>query len=147
MEAEREIDIEVSTGAIDDPATWQLDAASAMAVLRSLVGFGSWVSPALSWGTFGLGVLHDDAGSALATRLFGVRDFTLGLAVKHPDPAVRRGALQAGVMIDSIDVVATLMAVRRGAPKSAGVLVGGGAALFVAMGLVALAETADGIAR
>jgi hypothetical protein len=48
------------------------------------------------------------------------------------------------VLCDSVDVVATLIALRRGAPKASGLLVGGGAALFAALGASALAGERPG---
>jgi len=125
---------------VDEPATWQLDAASALSVLRMLAGGGTWVAPRLSWHTFGLGELQGGASALLVGRLFGVRDLVLGAAVKHPNPDVRRAALQVGVAVDAVDVVSTLLAVRRGAPKATLLLVAGGAALFVGLGLAALAD-------
>ena len=79
------------------------------------------------------------------TALFnGVLLFTmliaLGLALQHPSADVRKVALQAGVAIDSADVLATLLAVRAGAPKSAILGAAGGAVLFVMLGLKALTE-------
>jgi hypothetical protein len=86
-----------------------------------------------------MGAFDGDPRTALVGRLFGVRDLALGRAVMHPDPAVRRAALGIGVAVDSVDVVATCIALRRGAPKPIAVLIGGGAALFVGLGVTALA--------
>ena len=119
--------------------------ATLLATLRSLVGAGTWISPASSFRTFGLGALGDDPRGALIGRLFGVRDLALGRAVRHPSGDVRRAALQVGVLCDSVDVFASLIAVRRGAPRASGVLVGGGAALFAVLGLLALADTRNGV--
>ncbi len=122
----------------------QVDAVGTMSALRSLAGAGSWASPALSWRTFGLGPIQGSqssataASSALATRLFGVRDLALGLAVRHPDPSLRRAALQIGVAADSADVIASLLAVRAGAPKATLVGVSLGAATFIALGIAGL---------
>ena len=115
-------------------------AASALSVLRTLVGVGTWASPARSWRTFGFGAADDvDASTALMGRLFGVRDLALGQAARNDDAHVRSAALRAGVLCDSVDVVASVLALRRGAPRATGVLVGGGAALFAALGVLALA--------
>ena len=131
--------------------TWAIGGASsagaALSVLRSLVGSGTWVSPAASWRTFGLGTLGDAPGTELIGRLFGVRDLALGVAISHPLRDVRRAALRAGVLCDTVDVVATLVALRRGAPRASGALVGGGAALFAALGLLALRDEAVGAGR
>ena len=125
---------------VDDPPTWQLDAASTMSVLRMLAGGGTWAAPRLSWRTFGLGPLQGgaprDAGRSPVRRARpGARS-----GGEAPDPDVRRAALQVGVAVDAVDVVSTLLAVRRGAPKATLLLVAGGAALFVGLGLAALAD-------
>lgn len=74
-------------------------------------------------------------------RLFGIRDLVLGAAVNHPDPTVRKAALQAGVICDSFDVVASLLALRAGAPKAVLVTATAGAAAFVAIGATALNQS------
>ena len=117
-----------------------LDASSALSALRSAVGAGTWASPAASWRTFGLGRMGHDPGAELIGRLFGVRDLALARAIRHPTGDVRLAALRAGILCDAVDVGASLIALRRGAPRASGVLVGGGAALFVALGLLALGD-------
>lgn len=118
----------------------QLDAATVLSVLRSFVGTASWAGPALSWRTFGLGPMDGSPSAALMTRLFGVRDLALGLAVRHPNPETQRAALQIGVAVDAVDLLAGSLAFRRGAPKASLVGVGCGAAVFVGLGLTALAD-------
>jgi len=117
-----------------------VDLAKALGVMRTGVGALSWVSPAASWRTFGLGPLAGDARGGLVTRLFGSRDLVLGQMVLCPDPEVRRAGLQAGVAVDSIDLVASLLALRKGAPKVTILTATGGAAAFMALGLFALAQ-------
>ena len=119
-----------------------MDAALTLASLRGIAGSGSWASPKLAWRTFGIGQLDDDPRPALATRLFGVRDLALAMAIKHPSNEVRRAALRVGIAVDAIDVVASLIAVRKGAPRSTLLGVTAGAALFVALGVAALAADA-----
>jgi hypothetical protein len=129
---------------IDQPnSSRRFDPATALCVLRSGVGVVSWVSPALSWQTFGVGPMPGDARPAVMTRLFGAREFALAVAVKHPDRPVRRAALRAGLMIDSIDIVASLLAIRRGAPKAMWVTFVAGATLFVGLGAAALAQSEE----
>jgi len=113
-------------------------AAAVMSVIRMFAGGFSWASPTLSSRLFGLGKMAPDGSTGLVARLFGIRDFVLGAAVHHPDPSVRKAVLQAGVVCDSADVVASLIALRAGAPKT--VLLGAtaGAGLFVVLGLTAL---------
>ncbi len=112
-----------------------------MSASRAAVGAGTWLAPGPSWRTFGLGSLADAGPSAgIISRLFGARELALALGVRHPDPAVRRVVLQAGVAIDSIDVAASLIGLRNGAPRATLLGVAAGAATFVVLGAIALAE-------
>ena len=107
---------------------------------RMFAGALSWVSPTASSRVFLLGRDAADGRTGLLARLFGIRDLALGLALQHPSADVRKLVLQAGVAIAAAGVAATLLAVRSGAPKSALLGVAGGAALFVGIGLTALAS-------
>ncbi len=107
---------------------------------RIFAGALTWVSPKLSSRVFLLGRSELDGRAGLLGRLFGVRDFALGLALRHPSAEVRKLVLQAGVAIDSADVVSSVLAVRAGAPKSSLFGVASGAALFVVLALKALAD-------
>lgn len=109
-----------------------------MSVLRMFAGAIAWASPSYTSKLFGLGRAAPDARTGLVSRLFGVRDLALALAVRHPKADVRRAALQAGVVIDSVDIIANLIAVRAGAPKTSLLGVAAGAALFVGLGLAGL---------
>ena len=113
-----------------------------VAASHSFAGALSWVSPDTSWRTFGLGRLAGtgaDAPSArVISRLFGVRDVALGLGLRHPEPAVRRAVLQAGLAIDLVDVVASLRGFAQGAPRATLLGVTAGAALIAALEVVAL---------
>ena len=115
-----------------------LDPAGALSVLRTAVGAGTWIHPGLSWRTFGFGPIPDDPRTVLISRMFGIRDLGLGLAVRHPSPPVRRAALQVGIALDVADVAASVIAVRRGAPATILLGVTAGAAFFVGLGLAAL---------
>ena len=108
---------------------------------RIFAGALSWASPTASSRVFLLGRERVDGRTGLLARLFGIRDLALGLALQHPSSDVRKLVLQAGVAIDAADVAATLLAVRSGAPKSAVLGAAGGAALFVGLGLTALASS------
>ena len=94
-------------------------AATVMSVIRMFAGGFTWASPALSSRLFGLGPV-------------------LGAALHHPDSSVRKAVLQAGIVCDSADVVASLIAVRAGAPKTTLLGATAGAGLFVALGLTAV---------
>jgi len=122
----------LTTTAEKHPAT------TIMSVIRMFAGGFTWASPKLSSRLFGLGAIAPGGSPGLVARLFGIRDFVLGAAVHHPDPSVRKAVLQAGIVCDSADVVASLIAVRAGAPKTALLGATAGAGLFVAIGLTAL---------
>ena len=111
-----------------------------LCVARTCVGVGTWAAPAASGRFFGLGDDLAPPGAAVIGRLFGVRDLALAQALRHPSPDVRRAAIRWGAAIDAVDVVATAIAVRRGASGRAAVLVGVGAAVFAATELVLLLE-------
>lgn len=131
----------LSTRAIDEPAPAErIDPAGVLSVLRSAVGVGTWISPAVSGRVFALGPIGDDPRTALIARLFGVRELVLAQAVRHPSPEVRRTALQVGVAVDAVDLVASLVALRKGASKATLLTVTAGAALFIGLGVAALAR-------
>jgi hypothetical protein len=115
-----------------------IDPATALSALRAAVGVCSWVSPSLTWRTVALGSMNGDPRAAVVTRLFGVREVVLGQAVRHRHPEVRRAALQIGIAVDSIDIVASLIALRKGAPKAIVLTFTAAAALGVALGAAAL---------
>lgn len=110
----------------------------AISIGRIFAGGLSWASPRRSWRLFGLGPMNPSDGSSITSRLFGVRDVALGMAAQHPDPNVKRIALQAGIVIDAADVAATLLAVRQGAPKTSLLGVAAGAGLFIGLGVFAV---------
>lgn len=112
-----------------------------MSVLRMFAGGFTWASPALSSRLFGLGKIAPGGSPGLVARLFGVRDLVLGAGLHHPNPAVRKAVLQAGVACDSADIVASLIAVRAGAPKTTLLGATAGAALFVGLGAAALVNS------
>jgi hypothetical protein len=107
---------------------------------RIFAGAVSWASPKISSRVFLLCRSAPDGRTGLLARLFGIRDLALGLALHHPSRDVRRLVLQAGVAIDSADVVASVLAVRAGAPKSSLLGAAAGAALFVVLGIGALSD-------
>ena len=101
------------------------------------VGALSWVAPSFSARLFGL----DPARQPVVTQLFGVRDFALGFVTATSTGGARKQALRLGMVIDAVDTVAALRGMRGGGLSTqAAILVGGGAALFVAIGAAALAQ-------
>ena len=76
---------------------------------------------------------------ALVARLFGARDLMLGAAVvAADDPEAVRSTLALGVAVDLLDVLATVLGVRRGVSKHGAVGVGVGAAAFAGIGIALL---------
>src|SRR3954454_3195455 len=114
--------------------------ASTLGVLRTTAGVTGWLSPRFLGRVAGLGDVGADERAALITRLFGVRDATLAQAVLLSHGERRRTALAMGAVCDSMDILASLITLRRGGSKAAVVFVGGGAAMFLVMGLAALAQ-------
>jgi hypothetical protein len=108
---------------------------TAFAAMRLTVGAGSWLAPATSLRVFGLPA----DSSRLPTRLFGAREFALALGALSPDTRIRRSALGIGIAIDSADTVASVLELAEGrmTPR-AGILLGGGAAFFAALGVASL---------
>jgi hypothetical protein len=100
------------------------------------VGLAGFVAPR----TFGRLWIGRDGGSrhvAMVTRAFAARDFTLGLgtylAVQKDAPV--RGWLEAGLLSDSLDVLATL---RGPLPLLRKLSIAGAALVGVAGGVLAL---------
>ena len=129
-----------NTEAALSPSTLSRYGVQFISLGRIFAGALSWASPQLSSRVFLLGGSAPDGRASLLARLFGVRDLALGLALQHPSADVRKVALQAGVAIDSADVLATVLAVREGAPKSSLLGVAAGAAMFVALALGAMSD-------
>lgn len=107
------------------------------AALRFTTGVAAWLAPNATARLLGLGSNHQQP---FTTQLFGSRELTLALAITDSaSPRLRQRALQLGLLVDALDVIAALGGVRRGTlPTRAAVLAGGGAALFAGLGLAAL---------
>ena len=109
-------------------------------IMRMGVGVISLASPKLTGKIFGLGNIGEDASVALIARLFGIRDFVLGASLVFDTNEVRvKQAALLGVICDSTDVVSTVIETKRGVQPFGTIAVGGGAALFAAMGAATLA--------
>lgn len=111
-----------------------------VSILRGAVGIGSLIAPITTGRMLGLGRMNEHPHAALVMRLFGARDLVLAQGARHRDPTVRKSALEFGVRVDAIDVVASSIALRRGGSRSAFVSFGGGAVLFLGLGLLSLRE-------
>jgi len=128
------------TDATTRPAGPAFDARTVFSGLRAFVGIVSWVSPSASWKVFGVGTIGTDARAPLVTRLFGVRECALAVALQSPEPAVRRAALRTGLVVDGADIVASLISLRKGSPKWIWLTFVAGASAFIGLGIAALAE-------
>jgi hypothetical protein len=109
---------------------------STFVALRFATGVAAWLAPTTTSRAMGLGTDQQP----LTAQLFGSRELTLAVSVAASTaPALRVRALQLGVLVDALDVLATVRGVRAGTLSTTGVLVsGGGAALFAAMGIAVL---------
>jgi hypothetical protein len=105
--------------------------------LRMGFGFFSLLAPSTTLSLFQMPV-HSSA--LVTTRLFGVRDAVLGGLLWTADsPAAVRRALIAGVIVDGIDALGAVYGLWQGdLDMLATDLVGGGAIVFLAMGLYGL---------
>jgi hypothetical protein len=116
-----------------------MDVRRAFGISRMAVGGFTWLAPRASGHAFGLGDLGADSRAAVVARLFGARDLMLGAAVVAAnEPEALQSALALGVAVDLLDVIATVLGVRRGVSKHAAVGVGVGAAAFAACGIALL---------
>ncbi len=109
----------------------------AFAGLRAATGVTAWVAPNTAGRLLGLNSGRDQPFTA---QLFGARELILAVAItESASPTVRRRALQWGLAVDVLDVIAAVRGVRAGTLGPQGAIVtGGGAALFAALGVAAL---------
>ena len=110
-----------------------------LASCRLLVGIGSLLVPKTTANVF----LIPASPSSIIFRLFGARDAVLGGLLWSADTeALSRQALMIGAMIDAVDVVSTVACMLgEGLELGPAVTVGGGAALFLSLGLWGLQNT------
>jgi hypothetical protein len=112
------------------------------AALRFTTGLVAWLAPDTTASLLGLG---SDRQQPFTTQLFGSRELTLAMAITDSaSPQLRTRALQLGLLVDTLDVIAALRGIRRRTLSTRGVvLTGGGAALFAGLGLAALGAVKD----
>ncbi|OBJ07408.1 hypothetical protein A5624_22535 [Mycobacterium sp. 1482292.6] len=114
------------------------------AALRFATGVAAWAAPNRAARLFGLATARQQP---FITQLFGSRELTLALAVTDASPRLRTRALQLGLLTDALDVIAALRGIRRQTlPPAGAVVTGGGAALFLGLGLAALANQRPAVA-
>jgi hypothetical protein len=106
--------------------------------LRFATGVAAWAAPARAARLFGLASGNQQP---FITQLFGSRELTLALAVTDASPRLRTRTLQLGLLTDALDIIAALRGIRRETlPPASAIVTGGGAALFLGLGLAALAD-------
>lgn len=107
------------------------------AALRFVTGVSAWLAPKRTATVFGLGSQHQQP---LTAQLFGSRELTLAVAIMDTaSPRLRTRALQLGLLVDTLDVIAAVRGIRDQTLSPAGAIAcGGGAALFAGLGLAAL---------
>lgn len=111
----------------------------AFVAARMGVGALSWASPSLAARVFGLDL---DSKQPIVTQLFGAREFGLAVATATTSGEERRRVLALGVAIDSVDFVACVIQMRKGAfSTQAKLMTAAGAATFALAGAAALAAT------
>lgn len=107
------------------------------AALRFATGVSAWLAPTKTARWMGLG---SGRQQPLTAQLFGSRELTLAAAIMDPSPQLRARALQLGLLVDGLDVLAAAGGIRRSTLSTPGaVIAGGGAALFAVLGVAALA--------
>lgn len=105
--------------------------------LRIGVGLKTWLAPRLALRVFGFGGIGADPRVVVLARLFGVRDVALGSAVvlaRSDEAAVR--AVEVGILVDSVDVVASVLSMRRRGSRITGLMTAAGAAFLAVLGVV-----------
>lgn len=97
-----------------------------------------------------LGVEYPGPDNGIWIKAFGIRDIVLGAAALHPDDAVRRATLKAGIVMDVVDAGVVAAAARQGLPRRAaviGMLLAAGTATFATVGPVILERLSAPAAR
>lgn len=92
-----------------DPET----AASAVGGLSVALGALAVLAPSKTAAAFG--VRSNDSAVPLLVRMVGIRNAVAGLRTLQADGSDRPRALQAGLLLGSVDAAAVLLAARRGA--------------------------------
>lgn len=107
------------------------------AALQFATGVAAWLAPNKTGRLMGLSPGHDQPFTA---QLFGSRELPLALAITEPaSPQLRTRALQLGLLVDTLDVIAALCGIRRKPlPPTGAIVAGGGAALLAGLGVAVL---------
>lgn len=114
------------------PSMKNISSRTALGTLRAGVGVISLIAPVTAARAFGV---DPDRSSPWITRLFGSRELVLAASLLASNEHAYHVAV-AGALIDSFDVLSTVVEHSRGRVSAWTVLSGGaGAALFVGLGV------------
>ena len=104
--------------------------------IRIGVGVKTWLAPRLALRVFGFGGIGRDPRVVVLARLFGVRDAAMGTAllVARTDEAALR-AVEVGIIVDSADVAASVLSMRRRGSRITGLMTAAGAAFLAVLGV------------
>jgi hypothetical protein len=114
----------------------------ALGIGRIVAGAAPWLAPELAWKQFGVSdsTAADPEAQALG-RLFGSRDVVLGAALlMSKSDRGKRNILRAGLVVDTLDLAAAVMARKDMSTKGFVSLAGGAAA---AIGVALISELFD----
>jgi hypothetical protein len=118
-----------------------MSARSILTGTRTLIGGGAWLAPRLTGRLFGLDVASNPQLPYVA-RLFAIRDVALAAGLQGSDGDALRFWVQAGIACDAADLVAGVLAGRRGELSPfAAALVTGTALAAVGLGISVLRES------
>lgn len=113
-----------------------------LVAIRLTLGTGAWFAPKFTLVMFGLDPKRNPE-AAYATRLFGVRNATLGIGLLASEGDERRLWWKVGIACDLADIAAALVGARKGRipgdVHSILILSGAGVAA-IGLGVAALAE-------
>jgi hypothetical protein len=141
---------------ITTPTPFTVGVVNGLSYLRAIAGFSCIIAPTFTGKLFQIPIVANSTNSILL-RLFGVRDAVIGellwtvrprsgewtksLAAAHAEQKELKRILWANVATDGLDLACIAFALSKGAlSKPAAACVGGGAATFLVMGLIALKE-------
>ena len=85
----------------------------ALVALRSAVGAAAWMAPEKTGRLFGIDLEDNVAGPYLG-RLFGARDIAMAAMVMAAESKDRRRQLRVGILVDSLDATAAIIAGTKG---------------------------------
>lgn len=126
------------TAATTDSARPKISARVALGTTRLAVGVSALLAPRTAVRVFGM---DPDRSNGFIGRLFGSRELALALLLLRSRGDDVRTVATVGAAIDAVDVVSSLVEARGGRLSTYALVAGGGgAALFMALGLQAVRE-------